>query len=128
MHDSVAVIERWHRERWPVDCATSCGYHFFIRHNGTLQESRDLELIPVAQGGHNTGSIALCLHGLTESTFSKAQFATLNKLCREIYDAYEGQITFHGHCEVSTKSCPVFDYRKVLNLDPFGRMNNGKKV
>ena len=28
-----------------------------------------------------------------------------------------------GHCEVSAKTCPVFDYRKVLNLSGNGHLN-----
>ena len=31
-------------------------------------------------------------------------------------------ITFHGHCEVSNKTCPVFNYKNVLNLDSLGNI------
>jgi peptidoglycan hydrolase-like protein with peptidoglycan-binding domain len=44
----------------------------------------------------------------------------VRQLCREIDEAYDGQVTFHGHCEVSSKSCPVFAYREVLGLDASG--------
>ena len=30
-------------------------------------------------------------------------------------------MTFHGHCEVSDKDCPVFNYREILGLNDFGQ-------
>lgn len=127
-HDDVAVIEKWHRERWPELCATECGYHWFIPTSGELQASRSLERIPVAQQGHNSHTLTICLHGLFEDDFTDRQLGTLRQLCREIRDAYGGYLTFHGHCEVSNKTCPVFDYQRVLGLDLFGRMGDGPIV
>lgn len=117
-HDSAAVINAWHKERgW-----AGIGYHFFIRKSGILELGRDLEKIPAAQAGHNTGTIAICLHGLDRDEFTEAQFATLRGLCGQINAAYDGNVTFHGHCEVAAKACPVFDYQAVLALDEAGRM------
>lgn len=103
------------------------GYHYFIRKDGTLERGRDLEKIPAAQGGHNTGTIAICLHGREESAFTEAQFATLRTLCEQVDKAYRGSgapITFHGHCEVSVRSCPVIDYKGVLGLSAAGRLTS----
>lgn len=117
-HDSAAVIDAWHKQRgW-----AGIGYHFFIRKDGTLEKGRDLEKIPAAQEGNNTGTIAICLHGLEREKFTEAQFATLRGLCGQINRAYDGRITFHGHCEVARKACPVFDYRAVLGIDKNGRV------
>ncbi|PZO64588.1 MAG: hypothetical protein DI498_10905 [Paracoccus denitrificans] len=117
-HDSAAVIEGWHKERgW-----AGIGYHYFIRKDGTVERGRDLEKIPAAQEGHNTGTIAICLHGLSKEKFTEAQFAALRALCGQINRAYAGRVTFHGHCEVARKSCPVFDYRQVLRLNDKGAM------
>lgn len=121
-HDDISVIDRWHKQNgW-----SQVGYHFFITKRGVLQAGRSLELTPAAQGGHNAGTIAICLHGLKVELFTKAQFATLRDLCHEINEAYRGSVTFHGHCEVSAKACPVFDYRRVLELDSRGRLGMGK--
>lgn len=118
-HDSVEVMRKWHVEDngW-----SDVGYHFFIRKDGTLEAGRPLEQTPSAQSGHNAGTIAICLHGLKADAFRIAQFDTLRKLCGEIHIAYGGDVTFHGHCEVSAKACPVFDYRQVLSLDRRGRL------
>lgn len=117
-HDNVATMDAWHKEKgW-----NGVGYHFFIRKIGQLETGRNIELTPAAQEGNNTGTIAICLHGLKVEKFTQAQFATLKELCRQIYAAYGGNITFHGHCEVARKACPVFDYRAVLGLDAKGRL------
>lgn len=117
-HDNVATMRAWHLANGWSDV----GYHFFIRKDGTLEAGRSLELTPAAQSGHNTGTIAICCHGLDAAKFTAAQFATLQALCREIDAAYDGAVTFHGHREVANKLCPVFDYRAVLGLDSKGRM------
>lgn len=98
------------------------GYHYMIDKKGTLMAGRSLEKTPAAQAGHNTGSIAIMLHGLDKGGFTQAQFDSLKALCNGINEGYRGRITFHGHCEVSDKTCPVFDYKAVIDLDRFGRM------
>lgn len=117
-HDDVAVIRQWHLDRGWSDI----GYHFFIQKDGTLQFGRSLERTPAAQKGHNTGTIAICLHGLDINLFTKDQFRTLYSLCDEI-DIDYNVITFHAHNEVNpNKTCPVFDIQKVLGLSDSGRM------
>jgi hypothetical protein len=81
---------------------------------------RHLEKTPAAQKGHNAGTIAIMVHGL--ETFTELSLDACRDLCAEINEACEGRITFHGHCEVSAKTCPVFDYKGLLKLDRLGRM------
>jgi len=117
-HDDIEVIRRWHLQRGFKDV----GYHYFIRKNGELQRGRSPEMTPAAQKGHNLHTLAICLHGLRKERFSEAQFDTLRQLSLAIDEAYSGRVSFHGHCEVSPKACPVFDYRKVLKLDRYGTL------
>lgn len=117
-HDNVEAIRQMHLDRGWSDI----GYHLFIRKNGTLEAGRDLEKVPAAQRGHNTNTIAICLHGLKKDKFTQDQFDTLKQLCLEINQAYDGEISFHGHREVAAKSCPVFDYVSVLKLDTYGSL------
>lgn len=116
----VQTIDRWHKERgW-----RGIGYHLVIDKLGNIMRGRDFEDIPAAQAGHNRGSIAICLHGLVKDRFTEKQLNSLLAVCQEIHHGYKGQITFHGHCEVSAKSCPVIDYKKLLDLDRHGRLRN----
>jgi hypothetical protein len=118
-HDNIATMTAWHLARG----FATIGYHFFITKAGVILKGRDLEMVPAAQQNHNAGTIAICCHGLDAAAFTPAQFASLRDLCAQIDDAYGvGRVTHHGHCEVSAKSCPVFDYKRVLSLDKFGRM------
>lgn len=115
-HDNVKTITEWHIQRG----FKGIGYHYFISKDGIINKGRNIEVTPAAQEGHNKGTIAICLHGLKKEAFTKEQFKSLRVLCEQINQAYNGKITFHGHKEVSKKDCPVFDYRKVLNLNDKG--------
>lgn len=112
----VATVRAWHLARGWSDV----GYHVLIDRAGSLRAGRDLERTPAAQRGHNTGTVAIMVHGLTD--FSDAGLAACAALCRAINSAHGGAVTFHGHREVAAKSCPVFDYRSLLGLDGNGRM------
>jgi len=116
-HDNIQTIKDWHLARGFSDV----GYHFFIQKDGTLEYGRDSETTPAAQKGHNRNTLAICMHGLKEANFTQAQFDTLNALAVQIDHNYEN-ISFHGHCEVSSKACPVFNYQKVLHLDNYGSL------
>lgn len=119
--DDVSIITHWHVLRG----FQTVGYHYFIRKDGLVQKGRDLEVIPAAQQGYNTGSIAICVHGLIKSKFTDASLLACKELCEQINKAYGGKVTFHGHREVNKqKTCPVFDYKVLLQLDTRGRMKN----
>jgi N-acetyl-anhydromuramyl-L-alanine amidase AmpD len=117
-HDSIDVINEWHQARgW-----STVGYHYFIRKDGTIEEGRSLERTPAAQKGHNTGSIAICIHGLELALFTEEELASLRHLCEEINESYK-DITFHAHNEVnSNKTCPVIAVKEVLGLTDDGQM------
>ena len=117
-HDTVEMLRIWHLARGFNDI----GYHFFIHKNGDVSRGRDIEKAPAAQRGHNLRTIAICLHGLREEKFTQLQYAALKTLCTDIDKAYLKQVSFHGHCEVSAKACPVFDYKKILKLDKYGSL------
>jgi N-acetyl-anhydromuramyl-L-alanine amidase AmpD len=117
-HDNAETMEDWHLERG----FAQIGYHYFIKKDGTIQQGRDLEQVPAAQQGHNTGTIAICCHGLLKEEFTAEQRIALKALCWTLNARYRMGLTFHGHCEVSAKSCPVFDYKEWLGLDAGGRM------
>lgn len=113
--DDWKVIDSWHRARG----FNGIGYHYFIKKDGTLQTGRNLEQDPASQEGYNKNSISICLHGL--AAFTDKEFDTLRNLCFAINAAFKGAVTFHGHREVNpNKTCPVYDYVKVLGLDANG--------
>lgn len=112
------TITAWHIARK----FNGCGYHLLIDKKGLIIPARNLEIVPAAQEGNNTGTIAICLHGLDINKFTTEQRLALQNVCAQINKAYNGFITFHGHCEVSKKSCPVIPYKIWLWLSSFGKM------
>lgn len=113
----VEEVRRWHLARGFSDV----GYHFLIDKSGVVLPGRDAERTPAAQKGHNRGSLAIMVHGLED--FPAPMLEACRELCNEINESLAGRISFHGHHEVAPhKTCPVFDYRKLLRLDRFGRM------
>lgn len=109
-HDNIQTIKKWHVEKGFVEI----GYHFFITKDGKIHKGRCVERVPASQIGHNFGSLSVCLSGRKD--FTDLQSESLKNLCKKIDAKYFGNITFHGHCEVSQKACPVFNYIKVLGL------------
>ncbi|MEA3419119.1 MAG: N-acetylmuramoyl-L-alanine amidase [Campylobacterota bacterium] len=125
-HDNIETIRKWHLSRG----FSEIGYHYFIQKDGQLSKGRSIEKTPAAQRGHNIGTIAICLHGLKKENFTESQFDTLCQLSLQIDRSYNGDISFHGHCEVAPRACPVFDYQSVLELDRYGSLgleNSGMK-
>lgn len=112
-HDNIETIDRWHRAR---GFSRGCGYHYFIRGNGTLEFGRNYW----EQGAHckeaNRSNIGICLHGLDD--FSDRQFDTLEKLLRmlhwsRILDSYAAVFP-HKHFNSDTV-CPGFDVKKFMD-------------
>lgn len=116
----VEVVRDWHRARRFSDV----GYHYLIDKQGKVMAGRGLEKTPAAQKGHNAGTIAIMVHGL--EGFPRPMLNACRDLCGAINEACAGRITFHGHREVSAKTCPVFDYSALLGLDRYGRMPAGE--
>lgn len=121
---TVGQIRAMHKRRGWNDI----GYHFLIRRDGEIKAGRPLEKTPAAQLGNNTGTIAICLNGL--ETYTIEQIRSLIDFCVAVDDAYQDDdgtlsvplVSFHGHCEVANKLCPVLAYREILRLDEGGHM------
>ena len=118
-YNNIKSIRRDHVEnrKW-----SDIGYHFLITKDGKIHEGRSLENTPAAQRGHNRRSIAIVLAGLRKEKFTSAQYDALKAFCRDVNKSYSGQVSFHGHCEVASKACPVIDYKTILKLDEFGSL------
>lgn len=113
-HDNIETIRKWHVDEngW-----SDVGYHYFITSDGTVQNGRPLESAGAHTIGQNHDSIGICLHGKSKFTF--AQFTTLKRLILKLQ--FQFQIPdekVFGHRDFTKyKTCPVFDYKKVLSID-----------
>ena len=104
-HDNIKTIRHWHVDErgW-----SDVGYHFFIRKDGTLEVGRPIERIGAHAKGVNKTSIGVCLSG--DKNFTELQMNATRKLYLMLLQ-FIPNLTIHGHCEFSTKTCPNFDYK-----------------
>lgn len=118
-----------------------CGYHYFIRRDGTIHIGRSLDLSGAHVQGHNSNSVGICYEGGLDSngkakdTRTEKQREAIIKCIREVLD-YTGKgnvkrIT--GHRDLSpdkdadgvvepnewVKMCPSFyaepEYKYLLD-------------
>lgn len=108
-------IKKWHLDRGWKDI----GYHYVIRRNGDIENGIAVALAGSHTKGHNANSIGICLvggindKGEPESNFTKAQWATLERLVRVLKVDFP-HATVHGHREFAAKACPSFDVQEWL--------------
>lgn len=121
-------IHRWHLDRgWD-----GIGYHYVIELDGTRRTGRPEYWTGAHAGGHNRGSIGICLIGT--DWFTLEQQAALADLLDDLRQRYPDAI-IRGHRDLSpdrnndgritadewTKTCPGFDARdwcKKNGIDP----------
>jgi hypothetical protein len=111
------TINEWHLANgW-----AGVGYHFVVDHMGGICTARSLSVTPAAQlgkdGKGNIETIAIMTNGLWD--FTADALRSTYVLCQAIDDAYKlanKPVTFHGHCEIDPKPCPVYDYQALLGL------------
>ena len=108
-------IDRWHRDNgW-----SSCGYHFVITKNGTIEKGRSIHQAGAHAKGYNVGSIGICYVGGRSDNDKpvddrtpeqKRSIAALIINLQTIYP----DIIVKGHNELSggKKSCPNYDVQK----------------
>lgn len=122
-------VNRWHLANgW-----AGVGYHFLVDKEGQVVTGRPLDLVPSAQlgkdGRGNLGTIAISTHG--GWSFTAAGLQATKALCAAIAADYAdqgGTVTFHGHCEIDPRPCPVYSYKTLLGLNPAGIMGAATEV
>lgn len=110
-HSSVQDIDQWHRARgWK-----SCGYHFVVRRDGTVEVGRRLDEIGAHCVNRNAHSIGICYEGgLDENgkpadTRTEAQHRALCSLVKELLTSFPKAIVV-GHRDLDPrKKCPCFN-------------------
>ena len=128
-HNDIEIIRQWHTMPPPHGNGwRDVGYHFFIKTDGEIQTGRTLDQSGAHVRGHNEDSIGICLHGRNE--FTQAQFNSLRQLMQSLY--FEFGLTIndvYGHCDFDqNKTCPNFDYKKILSPGMFNDPKTEKRV
>lgn len=112
---SVHTIRKWHTDPKPKGRGWSdIGYHYYIDLKGVQHVGRPITRMGSHARGANNGSVGVCFEGGKNpdgTPWNKPkleQIKTAQVLIGYLRSKY-GDLTLHGHCEFSTKSCPNFD-------------------
>lgn len=112
-HDHV-LVNRWRY----------IGYHYYIRKNGEVTETRPVERMGAHAKGYNAHSIGICYEGgLDEQghyadTRTKKQKAAMEKLIRRLKRQFPtiSQVVGHRDLPGVQKACPCFDAKTLQSL------------
>lgn len=105
-------IDLWHRHLgWRC-----IGYNYVVKLDGTIEEGRDVDLIPSHAKGYNSNSIGVVYVGGLDAylnpkdTRTKEQKESLIKLLKELKRLYPyAKILGHRDLPNVKKACPCFD-------------------
>lgn len=108
-------INDWHRQRgWLSPSGVSCGYHYIIRRDGSVEVGRPEHETGAHVRGHNSDSLGICLVGRRD--FSPRQMDALFAMIWGLGHKHQLDPTEDvlGHYELdSGKTCPNLDMIKL---------------
>lgn len=109
---SIEDIHSWHlQNEW-----AGCGYHFFIRKDGSIYRGRPLDTIGAHAQGYNDASIGTCFEGNFEKEqMTEAQKQSAIQLLLDIRKQYSN-VRIVRHKDVNSTACPgkTFDDNIII--------------
>ena len=107
----VREIDGWHRAKgWK-----SCGYHYVVRRDGTVETGRPLEMIGAHCKDRNRHSIGICdeggldAEGRPADTRTEAQKKALRELLQQLHAQFPRAIIAGHNVFNPMKACPCFN-------------------
>lgn len=99
---TIQDIHRWHiNNGW-----AGCGYHFFVRKDGSIYRGRPENAVGAHASGSNSDSIGICFEGdYAAETMSDAQKQAGKELVAYLKNKYKIDKVL-GHRDVCATSCP----------------------
>lgn len=118
---SICTIEDIHQ--WHLNNGWSgCGYHYFIRKDGSIYKGRPDNAIGSHCLGSNNGSIGICFEGKYMSeTMPQVQYYSGIELIKTLNKKY-GELRIYGHKELFSTDCPGTKFP----LDNFKQLKNSR--
>ena len=107
----VREIDRWHRAKgWK-----SCGYHYVVRRDGTVEVGRPVEEVGAHCLNRNRHSIGICYEGGLDvsgnpaDTRTEAQKKALRELLQQLHAQFPRAIIAGHNVFNPMKACPCFN-------------------
>ena len=127
---SVEELEKMHRRRG----FRGIGYHYYIRRDGTVTNTRPLEVIGAHCKGNNAHSVGICYEGGLDArgnpkdTRTPEQRSAMHLLVAQLLKRFKNNVCICGPRDLSpdlngdgviepeewVKECPCFEVRKEL--------------
>ncbi|GAA0733702.1 N-acetylmuramoyl-L-alanine amidase [Clostridium oceanicum] len=121
---SIEDVHSWHLNKgW-----SGCGYHYFVRKNGSIYKGRPDNAIGAHCLSYNSVSIGICTEGrFNVETMGASQYNSLKELISYIKNKYNIS-KIYGHRELNSTDCPGknFPLSKIKN-ESLGGSNSGKR-
>ncbi|GAA0180413.1 N-acetylmuramoyl-L-alanine amidase [Clostridium sediminicola] len=110
---SIKDIHYWHLKKgW-----AGCGYHFFVRKDGSVYKGREENVVGAHCKGHNTGSIGICVEGnYMVETMPDVQMKAVTEVCKYQIRKYSIE-KIYGHNKFVNTECPgvYFPLQEIVN-------------
>ena len=107
----VREIDRWHRAKgWK-----SCGYHYVVRRDGTVEVGRTVEEVGAHCLNRNRHSIGICYEGGLDAegrpadTRTETQKKALRELLQQLHAQFPRAIIAGHNVFNPMKACPCFN-------------------
>lgn len=115
---TIEDIHRWHLDKgW-----SGCGYHFFIRKDGSIYRGRPENCLGAHTENHNTGSLGICFEGRFNTEYmTEAQLRSGQELISYLCDKYGLlKANVYKHKDFNSTDCPGNNF-------PFSELQQGAK-
>ena len=127
---SPEALDLMHRRRG----FNGTGYHYYIRRDGTVVNTRPLEVVGAHCKGNNAHSVGICYEGGLDArgnpkdTRTPEQRSAMHLLVAQLLKRFKNNVCICGHRDLSpdlngdgviepeewVKECPCFEVRKEL--------------
>lgn len=114
VRQAVEIIHNYHKNSRGY---AGIGYHFYIRHDGSIYRGRPEDMQGAHAYGANHDSIGVCFEGdLNQEYLTQEQINSGRELTQYLREKY-GNIEFTEHRKVCNTSCPGknFNIKDIIN-------------
>ena len=130
------TVQQLYHDHVEVNHWRFIGYHYYIRRNGRIEETRPLERMGAHAKGYNAHSIGICYEGgLDEQgrpadTRTPEQKKAMATLIVQLKQQFPAIATVLGHCDLPgvQKACPCFDATALQPLLQVKRLEDLDRV
>lgn len=114
---TIQDIDRWHKNNgW-----AGCGYHFFVRKDGSIYRGRPEDKLGAHTSNYNTGSLGICFEGkYNNEEMPEAQLKAGQELIKYLLNKYNlSKANVYKHKDFNNTDCPgnKFPWDKIIDFN-----------